>query len=110
MFLGDVDGDGQAELVKEAMLASDGGGGFRDEMKTAKVPPYRYDIFRTDAAFEQIGEPQTFDSTGYAFGADSDAEFPLPGGFQDLDGDGLLDLVTHHLGFFNDAAGTHHGD
>ncbi len=98
VFMGDVDGDGQAELVKETMLADDEGG-FRHEMRTAKQPPYRYEIFRTDDSFRPLGTPATFESTGYAFGADSDAEFPLPGGFQDLDGDGLLDLVTITLDF-----------
>jgi len=97
VYFGDLDGDGLAEFVREEEL-DDEDAGFRKEMKEAKRPPRRYWLHRTDSDFRPMPEPYTkFDSTGYAFGSSSD--IPLPGGFQDLDGDGLQDLVTMTLDF-----------
>ncbi len=98
VFLGDVDGDGHAEIVAEEPLVEEEGG-LRDEMKSAKMPRYRYRIYDTDELYRPRGEPRIAESLGYAFGADSASDFPLPGGFQDLNGDGRQDLVTMTLDF-----------
>ena len=97
VYFGDLDGDGLGEYVKEQAL-DDPEAGFRKELKEAKRPPRRYFLHRVGADYFPEPEPySTFESTGYAFG--SGEEIPLPGGFQDLDGDGLQDLVTMTLDF-----------
>ncbi|MEM7356170.1 MAG: hypothetical protein AAF657_35470, partial [Acidobacteriota bacterium] len=90
-------GDGVAEVVTQRSLAGDEDG-MRKEMREAKRPPFRYRLFRTLGDLSMAPEPYLeFNATGYAFDGDSDT--PVPGGFQDLDGDGRQDLVTLTLDF-----------
>lgn len=98
VYLGDVDGDGTANLVEERSRASNSER-FREEMREAKNPPFHYDVIELDREARPARTTTSLDTVGYAFGADSDAEFPLPGGFVDLDGDGRQDLVTITLDF-----------
>ena len=98
VFFGDLDGDGRAEYVTEEELDKGGGDGMRAEMDAAKRPLIRYRLFRQQEDFSPAPEPfASFSGEGYAFGGNS--EIPLPGGFQDLDGDGRQDLVTMNLDF-----------
>jgi hypothetical protein len=96
MFFGDLDGDGRAEVVtqQEHQLPDDSG--MRAEIRDAESPRSTLRIFPTAAGLVPAGKPSlTFDIRGHAFeGAD---EIQLPGGMQDLDGDGRQDLVTIDL-------------
>jgi hypothetical protein len=94
----DLDGDGRAEYVTEELLDVPGDG-MRAGLKEAKRPPKRIRLHRSSAASGMEQEPyHEFDAEGYAFDV-SDDEIRLPGGFQDLDGDGRQDLVTLTLDF-----------
>lgn len=97
VYLGDLDGDGRAEYVTQEDL-EDEDAGFRKEMRQAKTPPRRYRVHAMRADFSMAPEAtREFEADGYAFeGGD---EIRLPGGFQDLNGDGRLDLVTLTLDF-----------
>ena len=70
-----------------------------EEMREAKNPPFHYEVVELDEDALPARTTASLDTVGYAFGADSDSEFPLPGGFVDLDGDGRQDLVTITLEF-----------
>lgn len=97
VFVGDLDGDRRAELVTEEEL-SDEDAGFRKSLAQAKRPPVRFAVHRLGPDQRMEAEPvQSFEATGYAGGGDGDV--PMPGGFQDLNGDGRLDLVTLTLDF-----------
>lgn len=104
-WFGDLDGSGRAEYVTVEDLARDDDDlGMRQELAQAKVPPFRYRIHRAAAGLAIEPPPlATFDVEGYAFAGSSDSneeeEIRLPGGFQDLDGDGRQDLVTITLDF-----------
>ncbi len=95
-WFGDLDGQGRAEYVLVHDLSESGG--FRKEMKQAKRPPVRFEIrtSRTDLA---VAAESVADFEGIGYALDTDDEAPLPGGFQDLDGDGRQDLVTLTLDF-----------
>ncbi|HVS65452.1 MAG TPA: VCBS repeat-containing protein [Thermoanaerobaculia bacterium] len=96
-WFGDLDGDGVAEYVLAEDL-SDDEAGMRKGMKQAKNPPFRYRVLPSGADLSPAGEVRTtFEGLGYAFAGDE--EIRLPGGFQDLDGDGRQDLVTITLDF-----------
>jgi hypothetical protein len=97
-WFGDLDGDGVAEHVLTEDL-SDDDPGMRKGMRQAKNPPFRYRVLPSSpGSLGPSSEPRaTFDAIGYAFAGDE--EVPLPGGFQDLDGDGRQDLVTITLDF-----------
>jgi len=98
VYFGDLDGDGVAEYVTEEDLADDDAG-MRKEIRQAKRPPVRYRLHRSRQNFEMEAEPyEQFEVIGYAF-EEGDSEFPLPAGFQDLDGDGRQDLITITLEF-----------
>ncbi len=99
VYFGDVDGDGAAEYVLLQELMDDDAG-MRKEMKEAKQPPFRYRLHRSDPDLTMAAEPyQVFEATGYSFDTGNDSDIRLPGGFQDLDGDGRSDLVTLTLDF-----------
>ncbi len=98
VYFGDLDGDGVAEFVTEEDLADDDAG-MRKEIRQAKRPPVRYRLHHSRQSLEMEPEPyEEFEVIGYAF-EEGDSEFPLPAGFQDLDGDGRQDLITITLEF-----------
>jgi hypothetical protein len=98
VHFGDLDGDGVAEYVTEESL-EDEDVGWRKEIKQAKRPPRRYRLYRSETDLTRRAEPyQTFQALGYGLDL-SDSDIKIPGGFQDLDGDGLQDLVTLTLDF-----------
>ncbi len=80
----------------------------RQEIDAAKRPLYRYTIYDLHDDLSLAGERGEFEAFGYSFeGSDAesdqeegdDVDIRLPGGFQDLDGDGRLDLVSINLDF-----------
>ena len=98
VYFGDLDGDGIAEYLTEQSL-EDPDAGWRKEVKEAKRPPRRYRIYRSEADLGRAPEATSqFDATGYAFDLE-DSDIRLPGGFQDLNGDGRQDLITMTLDF-----------
>ncbi|MCG8458748.1 MAG: hypothetical protein MI919_20910 [Holophagales bacterium] len=103
-FFGDVDGDGSAEYVTQQAFPTPDDAGLREEIRGAKRPPFRYAVHRSRADLSP--EPDSyagFDAIGYTFETgNSDIEeddIRIPGGFQDLDGDGRQDLVALTLDF-----------
>ena len=100
VYFGDLDGDGVAEYVTQEELDDDDAG-MRQEMREAKQPPFRYRLHRSGPDLAVAGEPYfEFEAIGYALdGGGDEREIRLPGGFQDLDGDGRSDLVTLTLDF-----------
>jgi hypothetical protein len=100
-WFGDLDGDGRAEYVTQEERGPGEDAGFREGMKAAKRPHFLYRLHRSRADLSQEVQPyQQFEVEGYALGDSSgDSEFRLPGGFQDLNGDGKLDLVVMTLDF-----------
>lgn len=103
MLVGDLDGDGRAEAVDRTELERYEDPGWRQEVDEAKRPLFAYAVrgLRDDLAPE--AEPRLeFEATGYTFGGSEggdEEEIELPGGFQDLDGDGRQDLVAITLEF-----------
>ena len=107
VHFGDLDGDGVAEYVTEEGL-EDEDAGWRKEVKEAKRPPRRYRIHRSQPDLGIDPDPfQVFEALGYALDL-SDSDIKLPGGFQDLDGDGRQDLITLTLDFSLFQAVTNH--
>ncbi len=96
-FVGDLDGDGRAELVTEESLEKEDVG-IREELKQAREPKFRLRIHRLDAKLRLEPTPRsTLEVIGYVFGGEGDVR--IPGGLQDLNGDGRLDLVAVTLDF-----------
>ena len=99
VFFGDLDGDGKAEYVTQRELGDDDGG-WRKENKEAKNPPFLYRFHRSRADLGVEPEPYfELEAVGYAFDTGGEDDVRLPGGFQDLDGDGRLDLIALTLDF-----------
>lgn len=101
VYFGDLDGDGQAEWVTHRSLHAEDAG-FRKEMRQAKQPPALLRFFRASPTLAPNPEPyHELEILGYALdgGEDGGNDGALPGGFQDLDGDGRRDLVTLTLDF-----------
>ena len=99
VYFGDLDGDGVAEYVMLEELADDDAG-MRKEIRQAKQPPFRYRLYRSGSDLAMAAEPYAvFEATGYALDTSDDSDIRLPGGFQDLDGDGRSDLITLTLDF-----------
>ena len=98
-YFGDLDGDGRAEYVTQESLETEDAGA-RQEIKEAKRPPFRYQLFHSRDDLSPEPTPYaTFDALGYTFHNDSDEDISIPGGFQDLDGDGRQDLLALTLDF-----------
>lgn len=99
---GDLDGDGRAEY---ATLEEKGPGedaSMRQEMKHAKRPKYTFRLHRSRPDLTREPKPyQEFEAEGYALANDAgrEGEIRLPGGFQDLNGDGRQDLIAMTLDF-----------
>ncbi|HEV2846548.1 MAG TPA: VCBS repeat-containing protein, partial [Thermoanaerobaculia bacterium] len=92
VWLGDLDGDGTGELVTQTALEPEKDG-LRAGMQQARENRSRVHLRHLDR--ELAPAPDTyhsFETLGYGFES-KDSEFNLPGGFQDLNGDGRLDLV-----------------
>jgi hypothetical protein len=100
-WFGDLDGDGRAEYVMQDEKKVGENAGMRAEMKAAKRPQFTYHLHRSRADLTMEPKPyQQFQVEGYALGGSSDeGEIRLPGGFQDLNGDGKQDLVVTTLDF-----------
>jgi hypothetical protein len=107
-WFGDLDGDGRAEYVTQEEKEVGENAGMREEMRAAKRPHFTYRLHRSRADLTMEPKPyQQFEVEGYALGDgddggsnDSDgADFRLPGGFQDLNGDGKQDLIVITLDF-----------
>lgn len=101
-FFGDLDGDGRAEYVSQEGLETEDAG-FRQSLDEAKRPPFRYYLRHAKEDLSPEEEPYAvFEALGYTFEAsaedDEDGIF-VPGGFQDLDGDGRQDLIALTLDF-----------
>ncbi|MEM1178996.1 MAG: VCBS repeat-containing protein [Acidobacteriota bacterium] len=110
IHVGDLDGDGRAEYVTQENLATEDAG-MRQGMREAKRPPFRYRLYRSQADLTAVAEPyRQFEALGYTLsegggegGRDDDNEesvgVSIPGGIQDLDGDGRRDLIALTLDF-----------
>jgi hypothetical protein len=100
-WFGDLDGDGKAEYVTQEEKGPGENAGMREEMRAAKRPHFIYRLHRSRADLTLEPKPyQQFEVEGYALAGSSDeAEFRLPGGFQDLNGDGKQDLILTTLDF-----------
>ncbi len=109
VWLGDLDGDGQAEAVTSEEITSDKSS-MRAELQEAKRPRSRLRVHALGAdgiwnpapKAELAVEGYVFAGGGSGEGADGDeggARFVLPSGVRDLDGDGRLDFVALKLDF-----------
>jgi hypothetical protein len=100
-WFGDLDGDGKAEYVTQEEKGPGDDAGFRKEMEAAKRPHFIYRLHRSRADLTMEPKPyQQFEVEGYALSGSSDeVDFKLPGGFQDLNGDGKQDLILTTLDF-----------
>lgn len=101
VWFGDLDGDGKAEYVTQEEKGPGEDAGFRKEMKHAKRPLFLYRLHRARPDLSMEPRPyQQFEAEGYAVDGDGDdGDIRLPGGFQDLNGDGHMDLVAMTLDF-----------
>ena len=96
MFFGDLDGDGRAEVVTQQTHQIGDDAGMRAEIRDAESPRSTVRVFPTTDLKPAATPSHSFEMQGYAF-EEQNADFDLPGGLQDLDGDGRLDLVTVDL-------------
>lgn len=96
VWVGDLDGDGRAELVTETELEPEKDS-MRAEMAQARRPKMRYGVHPLGPDSRFAAEPaRTFELEGYVFGG---GDLPLPLGVRELDGDGRPDLVALTLDF-----------
>jgi hypothetical protein len=112
-FFGDLDGDGRAEYVTQEERGPGEDAGMRKEMQHAKRPKFLFRVHRSRPDLGMEPKPfQQFEAEGYAFdtGGDNDrgrddddgevsVGMKMPGGFQDLNGDGRMDLIALTLDF-----------
>ena len=101
VWFGDLDGDGKAEYATEEQREIPEEAGTRQEIAAVKRPHFTFRLHRARADLGMEPRPyQTFEAEGYALGGgDDDSELRLPGGFQDLNGDGKEDLILTTLDF-----------
>ncbi|HEX6903676.1 MAG TPA: VCBS repeat-containing protein [Thermoanaerobaculia bacterium] len=97
VWLGDLEGNGLAEVVLRQSLDDPKRGGLRKEMAEAREPRSRITFRRLtrDLALDKAAYG-SLDVTGYGFESEN-ADMDLPGGFRDLNGDRRPDLVTMTL-------------
>lgn len=97
-WIGPVDRFPGAELVVVDSLDDDEDAGVRESMRQVREPRFRVRVHPLDAeegALTPAAEPsRTFEVKGWVTSGGGDSDFVLPGGFQDLSGDGRSDLVT----------------
>ncbi len=100
-WFGDLDGDGKAEYVTQEDKSAGEDLGFRKGMEAAKRPHFIYRLHRSRADLTMEPKPyQQFEVEGYALsGSSGEMDFKMPGGFQDLNGDGKQDLILTTLDF-----------
>ena len=100
-WFGDLDGDGKAEYVTQEEKGAGEDLGFRKGMEAAKRPHFIYRLHRSRADLSMEPKPyQQFEVEGYALeGSSDEVDFKMPGGFQDLNGDGKQDLILTTLDF-----------
>ena len=100
-WFGDLDGDGKAEYVTQEEKGPGEDAGFRKEMEAAKRPHFIYRLHRSRADLTMEPKPyQQLEVMGYALeGSSDETDLRLPGGFQDLNGDGKEDLILTTLDF-----------
>ena len=108
-YFGDLDGDGRAEYVTQEERGPGEDAGMRKEMEHAKRPKFLFRLHRSRPDLGMEPKPfQQFEAEGYAFdtGGDNDGgdgevgvSMAMPGGFQDLNGDGRMDLIALTLDF-----------
>ncbi len=99
-FLGDLDGEGSAELAMRLTVETEGHG-----LKEAKKPRHLYAFYRLGP--DLVPEPEPYreiEVLGYPFeghwiGFEGQQVAGSAGEFRDLDGDGLRDLITMTLDF-----------
>jgi VCBS repeat protein len=97
VWMGDLEGDGRAEVVFRQSLDDPKDRGIRKELAKAREPHGRLTFRRLSKDLAPEKAPyRTFDVTGWGLeGVEAeDTEIELPGGFQDLNGDGRPDIVT----------------
>jgi hypothetical protein len=97
VWMGDLEGDGRATVVFRQSLDDPKRGSMRKEMAKAREPHGRLTFRRLSRDLVPEKTPyRTFDITGWGLeGIEAEStEIELPGGFQDLNGDGRPDLVT----------------
>ena len=101
VFFDDLDGDGRAEYLTVEAITGGDDQSMREEMAEAKRPRFLYRVHDQGSNMGIARAPRRqMEVEGYAFGQDSyDSPIRLPGGFQELNGDGRLDLVTLTLDF-----------
>jgi len=107
-YFGDLDGDGRAEYVTQEERGPGENAGMRKEMQHAKRPKFLFRVHRSRPDLGMEAKPfQQFEAEGYAFdtsgergdGGEVGVEMAMPGGFQDLNGDGRMDLIALTLDF-----------
>jgi FG-GAP-like repeat len=92
VWLGDLDGDGLGELVTQIEIDPEKDG-LRAGMKQARENHSRVHLRHLNRELAPSQETyHSFETVGYGFES-NDSEWNLPGGFQDLNGDGRQDLV-----------------
>ncbi|MEA2562238.1 MAG: hypothetical protein QOH06_3742 [Acidobacteriota bacterium] len=106
-WFGDLDGDGRAEYVTQEERGPGEDAGMREEMKHAKRPKFLFRVHRSRPDLGMEPKPfQQFEAEGYAFDTSGESgdgevgvEMAMPAGFQDLNGDGRMDLIALTLDF-----------
>ncbi len=105
VHVGTIRDGGPVWLVTQTELEPGDDAGMREEIDHAKRPLFAYRSYPLgpDLSVGPEDEARAFRAIGYTFqgsdGDDDDVDVKLPGGFQDLDGDGHLDLVAITLDF-----------
>jgi FG-GAP-like repeat len=97
VWMGDLEGNGRAVVVFRQSLDDPKDQGIRKALEKARQPHGRITFHRLSPDLVLEKTPyRTFDVVGWGLEgiAAEDTEIELPGGFQDLNGDGRPDIVT----------------
>jgi hypothetical protein len=94
VWVGDLEGNGLAEVVFRQSLDDPKRGSIRQEIEKVRVPHSRLTFRRLSRDLVPEKTPyRTLDVTGYGFES-VESEIEFPGGFKDINGDGRPDLIT----------------